>query len=253
MKYRSVYYDYDFVDFKEDAKDFSADYYWWDKSKTRGCVCDAQYADVDCSKRLCPYGTDVLADREDLLSESQYQIQAIVFSPENNGYDSVIGKTFALTFVSKLNETFTTIPIVFGDITDADERADMENDVRLALLRLPNQVIDDCSVSISFHNDADDADYVEMTVTFSGDAVRGPQNMLVVEDYECSAGCTPRISGLGLETAVSVQMSGYFEDRESTFNSYECGRRGKCDYKSGLCQCFEGYTGENCQILTTLV
>lgn len=43
------------------------------------------------------------------------------------------------------------------------------------------------------------------------------------------------------------------ETEASDFNNYECGRRGKCDYASGLCDCFSGYTGENCNELTNLV
>jgi len=250
MVFYAVYADYNKTDFRDDAKSFGSSYNWWDKSKTRGCVCDAQYADVDCSKRLCPYGTDVLDDREDLLDFQQYHRQKIVFRPENTGYTGVTGKTFALTFVSKLNETFTTIPIVFDNPTG--NLGDFQNDIRLALLRLPNQVIDDVSVTATAVGSAETA-AVEVVVTFSGEAVRGPQNFLIVEDYECSAGCTPRITGLGLETAVPKYFSRYEEAHASEFNSYECGRRGKCDYSSGLCQCFEGYTGENCQVLTTLV
>jgi hypothetical protein len=257
MPFMATYSDYSANDFRDDAVQFnsgSSGYKWWDAQKTRGCVCDPQYTDADCSKRLCPYGTDILADVESLTTSQKYHIQKLVFSPENKNLAGLTGKTFSLTFISRLNETFTTIPIVFDDPTGSF--GDFENDIRLALLHLPNQVIDDVSVkarrTVIAGGSSDDR--VEVTITFSGAAVQGPQNLIVVNDYECSAGCTPRITGLGLETVDSVsRWSNISTQRLAVYNSYECGRRGKCDYTSGLCECFEGYTGENCNTLTTLV
>lgn len=240
-------------------------YYEWDKTKTRGCVCDAQYADVDCSKRMCPHGNDVLDLRDNLLANEDDQTQRIILmededlneavsarrrllgQPHNTNRDS---QTFALTFKSRINETFTTYPIRF-DLSngDAAKILDFRDDIHLALLSLPNQVIDACTVSVTY-----DWPQTTIDITFTGDAVQGPQNLLMVEDFECSAGCTPKITGLVLETtAVESLQSRVYESVDSVLNSYECGRRGKCDYTSGLCNCFEGYSGENCNEQTTLV
>lgn len=275
MEFMAVHADFNGEDFKSDAETLS--YPWWDETKTRGCVCDAQYTDIDCSKRLCPYGTDILADREDvLMMEDKYHVQTISFVPENKestdastGLAALEGKTFALTFVSRLNETFTTYPIVFDNSevpgSGSADLTDFANDIRLALLHLPNQVIDNCKVVARVVNAepvrrlqateelglVDNS--VEVDIIFNGDAVQGPQNFITVEDYECSSGCTPRITGLGLETVTMQSKSSIFTEQTSLYNSYECGRRGKCDYNSGLCDCFEGYTGENCNTLTTLV
>jgi len=43
------------------------------------------------------------------------------------------------------------------------------------------------------------------------------------------------------------------ETTKGTFESYECSNRGACDGKSGLCACYEGYSGESCQTQTVLV
>ncbi len=100
---------------------------------------------------------------------------------------------------------------------------------------------------------ANDNNFVRVNVTFTGNAVQGPQHLLTVEDFECQAGCTPKITGLNAETRYSKANSNVTEIRLADYNSYECGRRGKCDYSTGLCACFLGYTGDNCNTLTTLV
>eukprot|EP00286_Rhodomonas_abbreviata_P018161 CAMPEP_0181308110 /NCGR_PEP_ID=MMETSP1101-20121128/11271_1 /TAXON_ID=46948 /ORGANISM="Rhodomonas abbreviata, Strain Caron Lab Isolate" /LENGTH=365 /DNA_ID=CAMNT_0023414437 /DNA_START=37 /DNA_END=1134 /DNA_ORIENTATION=- len=219
------------------------DYNNWDTRKTRGCVCDATYGDIDCSKRMCPHGNDVLDIRDDLLTSQKYQVQELNFQASDMA-DELNSKTFALTFTSRLNETFTTIPIVF----DQSDMTDLINDIHLALLNLPNRVIDGLTVTGQQPN----RELVTIQITFTGEAVQGPQSLITVEDYECGAGCTPKLDGLELQTRVGMQASNTTELSLADYNSYECGRRGKCDYSSGLCQCFTGYTGDNCNSLTTL-
>jgi len=242
MAFAATWNDYSPQYFEDDAKTFS--YTQWDNRKIRGCVCDATYGDVDCSKRMCPYGTDVLDVKDDLLHGTFYQKQEIKFQSSLQ-LNTLTKKTFALTFKSRLNETFTTIPIAF----DETDIPDLVHDVQLALLNLPNRVIDGVTVAAT-------VDYttmsVAMTVTFSGASVQGPQHLLIVEDYECGAGCTPKIDGLNLETRYGRQSSNTTDIQNANYNSYECGRRGKCDYTTGLCSCFTGYTGDNCNTLTTL-
>jgi len=301
MSFGATYNDYENKYFHSDAKTF--DFQSWDAGKTRGCVCDAQYGDVDCSKRMCPYGNDILDIADILLTSQKYQRQELRFVSQDfdvgvgagNGIKSLQGQTFALTFTSRLNETFTTIPIAF-DETDLD---DFVNDIQLALLNLPNRVIDGVTVkayreltalkvdgytaltssevaesaaaadgNLATNGAIDNADnahslygttgttlnnMVRVVVEFTGDAVQGPQHLLTVEDYECSDGCTPKMTVLLLEYRYDHTTNNVTESQLSDFNSYECGRRGKCDYDAGLCECFTGYSGDNCNTLTTLV
>lgn len=282
MSFGATWTDYSVKGFHTDSKTF--EFSSWDAGKTRGCVCDATYGDIDCSKRMCPYGNDILDVRDDLSTSIKYHVQTLVFVPnenttssystdDNTAYDPngntaaqqgaqnirhLQGETFALTFTSKLNETFTTIPIVF-DVVDTE---DMKVDIQLALLSLPNKVIDGVSVGVSLGQTdtertgrafASVTDSVIVAVTFTGPSVQGPQNFLQVHDYECSSGCTPKLTGLSLNYKYDYHTSNITTTMLADWNSYECGRRGKCDYETGLCQCFAGYFGDNCNTLTTLV
>merc|ERR1711939_1096252 len=75
------------------------------------------------------------------------------------------------------------------------------------------------------------------------------QHLLTVEDYRCQDGCFPKITGMTLKPLTSNVTDHQLSD----FNSYECGRRGKCDYTTGICQCFEGFTGPTCGQCTSLI
>ena len=50
---------------------------------------------------------------------------------------------------------------------------------------------------------------------------------------ECLSGCTPQITGLPLQTRYLFPSSNATEVVLSDDHSYECGRRGKCDYTKG--------------------
>ena len=182
---------------------------------------------------------DARIDRQDAL---KYQVQNLWFIHEDD-IDKLDGQTFALTFKSKLNETFTTTPIVFKP-ADADTH-DFVLSIQDALLKLPNRVID----AVEVHGERYNSVRFHVNVTFIGDYVQGTQNLLVVEDYQCGDGCTPKIDGLNL----MINKQNITEVSEADYNSYECGRRGKCDYDTGLCQCFSGFTGASCNACTALI
>ena len=291
---------------------------YWDARKTRGCLCDALWGEIDCSLRMCSYGTDVMDQRRNRGIAGKNHIQLITLKGVTKWNDFLIadgtrGETIALTFKSKLNETFTTHPIVLptlrcsstttGDLcipasTNSLASAvtalnkgirDFEVDVEWALKRLPNSVVDNVKVKLTKPVDttsliptngvysglklsADgvtlfddtinfDTPILQFSVEFTGNNVQGTQHYLTVEAAKCLDGCTPLISGvnlaadgMGLTVVTQPTMStGLDNDMESDFNSYECGRRGKCDYRTGLCSCFNGYSGATCNIITALV
>lgn len=257
----------------QDAKTFAGNYYGWDSHKTRGCVCDPQYGDVDCSKRLCDYGTDIMDHRPDMTDTQLYHTQQIQFKLNSATTSAQDLNTFALTFKSKLNETYTTIPIVYKYYSTTtgmtSEWAEFNRDIQAALEELPNRVIDRVNVNTESRAVATTAcsgvacaagTFITITIEFVGDHVQGKQNLLTVRNYKCGDGCTPKLSGLELVpgtlhvrtvTTANALQNNALEDAD--FNSYECGRRGKCNYDTGVCQCFAGYTGLACNTITALV
>lgn len=97
----------------QSAHTFYGSYRGWDSMKTRGCVCDPQYGDFDCSKRMCDYGTDIMDHRPDTTDTQLFHKQEIQFKLNSATLTAQDGNTFALTFRSRLNETYTTAPIAY--------------------------------------------------------------------------------------------------------------------------------------------
>lgn len=281
MPFQITPHQYETGDFlSQSAHTFASTYHKWDAEKTRGCVCDPEYGDADCSKRMCMFGNDIMDQRDDLTDTRLFQtqfIQMVVNTDDSSASETntlTSGHTFALTFTSKLNETFTTIPIVFDFTTSGFN--DMLKDVEYALESLPNKVIDDVHVAGQMARAATgsetwaahasdvntiagsntDANTVYFNITFTGENVQGPQNLLTVKSILCQDGCTPKLSGLELQVTNSGATYTAQQVMELTladYNSFECGRRGKCDYTSGICECFSGYTGLACGTITSLV
>jgi len=250
-----------------DAKTFSdAASHLWDNHKSMACVCDPGFTDVDCSRRMCPKSNDVMNERNGFFAQSYYQTQNITLygaGPSGNGTNSVLSdfynKSFALTFKSTNNESFTTIPLyVMEKATTTATEAALRGAIKVALKSLPNKVITDVDVGVTLGYEqrayASAIAFLNLVVEFTGASTMGPQNLLVVEAAPCGTGCTPQLTGLKLmSTAPNGTLSFVKEQVASDFQNYECGRRGKCDYGSGVCDCFAGFTGEACTVQTALI
>lgn len=216
--------------FSDDAKMF--EYHLWDKSKSRKCVCDATYGDLDCSKRLCPYGTDVLDTKDDTyygLDEQKYQEQTILLSSLSGDFDQLASKSFALTFTSRLNETFTTVPIALSGSTDV---IDLQNDIKLALLKLPNGVIDGVKVAVDYIEAAElyklVSDNLFPSITFTATTVAGT-GATGADSMTTIATVTNAQTG---KLAVGCSLSGDMVPRVSPTTVTAFGNIGTTDRKS---------------------
>lgn len=237
----------------------------WEADRSRACVCDSGWTGVNCASRQCPHGNDSLDTRANTGVSAVQQVQTITLlsggpyiyainATSKAGQADFVDKTFALTFTSQLGEKYTTIPVA---LTATNGHSAMAGRIQSALLDLPNKVIDGVTVTANaFTNPSSTEDWAGMKVrvTFTGNSVHGTQHLLEVNADPCGAGCTPRIDGLvTLMTGGTNITSSVKQTTAADFNSYECGRRGKCDFETGICSCFEGFTGEACSTPTALV
>ena len=115
----------------------------WDSGKVRMCVCEPGYTDIDCSRRMCPQGNDVMDERNNLDQARKNQTQTVTLIGAGALGDGIakdgatqcgaasdetitdacfadlVDKSFALTFTSKLNQSYTTKPIIVTSIATA--------------------------------------------------------------------------------------------------------------------------------------
>jgi len=217
----------------------------WDTERARTCVCDGGWTGLSCDLRFCPIGNDIM-DVIPLAHGGEVpQVQTITLYDAALNNANFAGKDFAIQFTTKLNETFVTQPISWNVVGTV-----LEGYIESALKKLPNKVMDDVTVSIDLSNGTNG---VIINVTFSGNTVQGPQHKLEILTDECSDGCTPRITGLtNLVTFSSGTLSTVKVSTVGSHTSYECGNRGKCVRSIGVCACFAGFAGDNCNIFNAV-
>ena len=245
----------------------------WDSNRARSCVCDGSWSGINCASRMCPHGNDAMDSRSNGDVAQKYQVQQInLLLGEANGraqFDIVAdgatadtekttsaeiatyfhSKTFALTFTSKLNDAYTTRPIM---IESDWASGTLAASVTAALKELPNHLISGVASSAAV-TASNQGVGIQLLVTFNGDSTHGTQNLLEVSVNACSDGCIPRITGIPNLVTSTNTTSSVRQTIAADFNSYECGRRGKCDSDVGICSCFDGFTGEACATITALV
>jgi len=153
----------------------------WDADKNRACKCDSGYSGFDCSERKCPYGDDPLTTAQQF--ETQF-IDVGGLNPLN-----AISGSFKLTFEDMFGEKWTTSAIT---VDGTDRKAD----VLAALQALPNEVVQDATVTYISINSGKGARYM---VKFDGGTTgTATGNSGDLPTMGCDA------SGLGVKLTTSL-------------------------------------------------
>lgn len=202
----------------------------WDAKKSRMCVCDPKWTDVDCSRRMCPKGVDVLdrswgdsATCDGNWNEDVREVTELTID------DDAFAGSFALEYQDQYGAKYRTV----GINTYATGNPTLAKDVENALNSLPDETV---AVTVV---DASTSGSITLEITFTGEQNPGDQHLLVALVDACTDGCQPNIAGMEGATIAITSVNGEGQ-------LYECGRRGKCDYSSGICECFSGFTDESC-------
>jgi hypothetical protein len=264
----------------------------WDAHKTRSCVCDAGWEGFDCNSQMCPKGNDPLTTEDANGLAEVYDVQTVVVGRTDATNAGITSGFFTLTFTDSYGMEWTTRPIpaseaddempatVASGVVTTGERT-TQHHIRAALMALPNFAVDDVEVSHNEHST--DAQMNEYRITFTGARVQGKRNLLKcgwkatvsgtrVGTDDCDVdGCQPRFVGIqGTGTKCTVRGETFYNEnsqhktgradnwdnvvgRTGTGEDVACSNRGLCDGSTGLCTCFEGYTGDSCSVQTILV
>lgn len=238
-----------------DAPDHFFTTQYWDKEKTMRCECDRGFEGADCSMRICPHGDDVLTT---CAADSNYDIQTIIFTDGDDSLQTALEANeaplyYTLSFEDHFGGQYKTRPISLNDVPNQNAL-----DAQAALEGLPNSAIPTVQVTSTYSLDTDDQ--ITLSISFTDSATTGKQNTLVanmVRDADvCSeGGQTPYIKNTGTYDNVAVTVA--HVALTAADSSYEenvpCGNRGICDASVGTCECFEGHTGEACEIQSVFV
>jgi len=200
------------------------------------------------------------------------EVQRIQFKP-NHAHDASftspaapVATKFALTFVDEFGESYTTRTILDGMTADAKISALMA-DVESALQELPNSAV----VNVQMHLVQGHTDSTYTTACASdGENPSNADVEFIAKHEDYSAGTTNNadqnycdffafditfVSNSGnvpqLVVYTATDANNFYDVTVSsgvpgTTENVECSNRGHCDASSGLCKCFQGFTGHDC-------
>jgi len=228
------------------------EYRLWDASSRRACICDPSFSGFDCSLRLCPRGDDPMTTAQySCGGECKFAQQTLRFDAAAITAASLTGMqvNFALKHAHWDGAIYKTedTPISLG--TAGSSASIITQLVKDSLLRLPNSAISDivvtCTESLSGDSCTSSTPVAlsfDVAVTFRTPS--GPQEQLTVAFSDVTTGAataySPYISVIPASTVVG--------NRERV----ECSARGLCEYSSGECRCFAGFTGPSCSVQNAL-
>jgi hypothetical protein len=211
----------------------AASYTGWDSAMITQCVCDPGYEGVNCASRMCKKGDDPMTLTTTDSGSATFQVNEVQTLTISGTRAS--GDNFAITYTDWRGNQFTTWAI--------DAVAPTVISIEEALVALPNLAIP--SVTVTLDTTCASGSACVFDITFSDSLNAGDQADLVVDQTACASGCQPLLVGSAGSFAIATPTPGTKE-----WNT--CSDRGTCNGDTGDCECFDGYTGQACEIQTII-
>lgn len=220
----------------------------WDADKVQICSCDPGYTGYDCSERRCIRGDDPLKREDDNFNLQTHQTQTLTL--ECTGAAGALTGQFVLQYMDWRNETWSTWAIT-AETLDDTYAGNKGIAVKEALVGLPNLAVPSASVSVTKGTNGDGGDSYTIDIAFDDPLTSGTQPDLTIVSTACNSdGCQPRFLGLACDGGATVSTSIDVTSNPGTSEFDVCSSRGVCNTETGLCECHEGFTGNNCDTQT---
>ena len=197
--------------------EYGKTYPYWDKDVTQVCYCDAGYSGYDCSEQMCPKG-------DDYRTKNQTDVKVDI---EVSG---VLSGTFTLRFEGYEN-TFRANPAEVSDCSEILSKLENIEEATCVKTLTSSGAIYSFTImsfpiypkqnNVHHHNGQD-----IMLSSFICKTERSPNSLCNV---------TIKSSGNGVKEYAT------------------CSNSGTCDRNTGVCNCFEGFTGAACEQLVDII
>lgn len=226
-----------------DFKSGVAGSYSWEYDKFYTCVCDKGYIGISCNARQCPMGVDPVAS-----AQPELHWDFILYDDEQPGssfdhyyvlqYDGVVYKSAVVYKHTKLcyndNKHETDLAAVSG----------LKEEIRRIITVIPPLA----QVIVSAECTKEGKLSITLTPEYL-DAKKMADSKLYV--YKAETDGNPTTSS-AIENDVNGSalspMTVKPAPLKETISEALCSNRGNCNRDTGLCECYDGYSGASCQL-----
>jgi hypothetical protein len=225
-------------------------YRLWDMDMAQSCVCDPGYTSADCSKRQCPRGDDPLTHRASECGgfACRTEVQTLQFTTAAATADYISLQYEDWTGKEWETESFWYSGGLAG-CPSASLRTTGPTGTCAAFFKdkltsIPNGVLDDLTVDCTTVT----ATSTIVVVTFKSN----PGNLEPITIVRSAGKAATKNNQDGTTCAIAAITLAYGATIEGNYEESTCSNRGVCDYGTGLCKCFKGYTTDDCSVQNAL-